>query len=326
MEERIEEEIPEEESRLLECAGTGERLDVCLSAGLSMTRSRAAKWIEEGRCSVEGSVVTRPAFRTAEGSRICLEVPPPRPARPVAEDLPLHILYEDRYLAVVEKPCGMVVHPAPGHERGTLVNALLYHLEALGGIGGETRPGIVHRLDKDTSGLLLVAKDDETQAFLSRELAERRVEKHYRALTEGIIREGGTVSLPIARSRTDRKKMAVDPEGREAVTLYTVLGAGRNCTYLDVRILTGRTHQIRVHMKALGHPLCGDCIYGPEKVKVSRLMLHALSLTFTHPRGERMTFVCPEPPEFVENLRRCGVENGQTPVPIHTFSTEPDKP
>jgi len=212
---------------------------------------------------------------------------------------------------VVVKPCGMVVHPAAGNEDGTLVNALLHHLDSLGGIGGELRPGIVHRLDKDTSGLLLVAKNDAAQLALSQQLQDRLMEKHYRALVDGNFKEdSGRVNEPIARSKKDRKKMAIDPEGREAITDWQVLERGRGVTLVDVHILTGRTHQIRVHMKHLGHPVCGDPIYGsPRGAKVPRLMLHAWSLAFTHPAtGERMTFTAPLPAEFVKGLHSNGID------------------
>lgn len=238
-------------------------------------------------------------------------MPAPKPATPQAEDIPLEILYQDDDLAVVVKPCGMVVHPAAGNEDGTLVNALLHHLEHLGSIGGELRPGIVHRLDKDTSGLLLVAKNDAAQLSLSRQLQDRLMEKHYRALVDGILREdSGRIAAPIARSKKDRKKMAVDEEGREAITEWTVLERGRACTLLDVHILTGRTHQIRVHTKHIGHPVCGDPIYGSERgLRVPRLMLHAYTLSFTHPTtGERLTFCAPLPPEFLAGLRSGNID------------------
>ncbi len=199
-----------------------------------------------------------------------------------------------------------------------MVNALLFHMETLGGIGGELRPGIVHRLDKDTSGLMMVAANDRSQALLSRMLAERKVEKHYLALVEGRMKEAtGRIEMPIGRSRKDRKKMAVDPEGREAVTEWRVLAEGRGCTLLDVHILTGRTHQIRVHMKAIGHPLCGDPLYGWEKgASVPCLMLHARSLTFDHPvTGEHMTFQAPVPEDFLEGLRKNGIEAPRDETP-----------
>ncbi len=294
-----------------EAAGDGRRLDVLLAEVTGLTRSRVASLMEEGLCTLDGEPEKKAGTRARPGQQVVLTVPAPRPAAPQPEDIPLEILYQDSDLAVVVKPCGMVVHPAAGNEDGTLVNALLHHLDSLGGIGGELRPGIVHRLDKDTSGLLLVAKNDAAQLALSQQLQERAMEKHYRALVDGVFKEDtGRVEAPIARSRKDRKKMAVDPEGREAITDWQVLSRGRGVTLVDVHILTGRTHQIRVHMKHLGHPVCGDPIYGsPRGAKVPRLMLHAYSLTFTHPTtGQRMTFTAPLPMAFVEGLRKNGID------------------
>lgn len=301
---------PMEETRW-RIVSDGRRLDVQLSERTGLTRSRVAALMAEGYCAVAGSVEKKAGAKPAQGAEVTLVCPPPRPATPEAQDIPLEILYQDDDLAVVVKPCGMVVHPAAGNEDGTLVNALLHHLEHLGSIGGETRPGIVHRLDKDTSGLLLVAKNDASQLSLSRQLQERQMEKHYRALVDGAIsQDEGRIEAAIARSKKDRKKMAVDPEGREAITEWRVLARGRACTLLDVHILTGRTHQIRVHMKHIGHPVCGDPIYGsPRGAKVPRLMLHAWSLSFTHPSsGERMTFTAPLPEAFVAGLRANGVQ------------------
>ncbi len=289
----------------------GRRLDVLLSEQSGLTRSRIAALMEEGQVAVDGQTVTKAGLKARPGQTVTLTIPAPKPAIPEAQDIPLTILYEDSDLAVVIKPCGMVVHPAAGNEDGTLVNALLHHLDSLGGIGGELRPGIVHRLDKDTSGLLLVAKNDAAQLALSEQLSQRKMEKHYRALVEGNLKEdSGRIEAAIARSKKDRKKMAVDPEGREAITEWTALSRGRGVTLLDVHILTGRTHQIRVHMKHIGHPVCGDPIYGsPKGAKVTRLMLHAYSLTFTHPStGERMTFTAELPEEFIKSLRSNGVE------------------
>lgn len=295
---------------IYECTGDGRRIDVLLAEATGLTRSRIAGLMEDGQCTVDGKTERKAGAKAKAGQSVTLTVPAPKPAEPQPEDIPLEILYQDDDLAVVVKPCGMVVHPAAGNEDGTMVNALLYHLDGLGSIGGELRPGIVHRLDKDTSGLLLVAKNDQAQLALSNQLAERSMEKHYRALVEGRMRETrGMIDQPIARSKNDRKKMAVDPDGRPSQTEWTVLAEGNGCTLLDVHILTGRTHQIRVHMKHIGHPVCGDPIYGhPKGVRVPRLMLHAYSLSFTHPAtDQRMTFIAPVPGEFAKGMRSGGI-------------------
>lgn len=288
----------------------GRRLDVLLSEATGLSRSRVASLMEDGLCVSGGKEIRKAGTKVPEGQGIVLTVPAPREAIPQAEDIPLEILYEDSDLAVVIKPRGMVVHPAAGHPDGTLVNALLANLDSLGGIGGELRPGIVHRLDKETSGLMLVAKNDETQEALSRMLKDREIEKHYRALAEGKFKEPeGEIDAPIDRSKKDRKKMAVDPEGRPALTRWKVLAEGHGCTLLDVHILTGRTHQIRVHLKSVGHPVCGDELYGNQRgVKVPCLMLHAYSLSFEHPRTkEKMTFQAPLPDDFMKGLKSNGI-------------------
>ena len=284
----------------------GRRVDVLLSEKTGLSRSRVAALMEEGLCVSGGKEIRKAGTKLPEGAEIDLTVPAPKEAMPQAENIPLEILYEDDDLAVVVKPRGMVVHPAAGHPDGTLVNALLANLDSLGGIGGELRPGIVHRLDKETSGLMLVAKNDETQEALSRMLKDREIEKHYRALAEGRFKEPeGEIDAPIDRSKKDRKKMAVDPNGRPALTRWKVLAEGNGCTLLDVHILTGRTHQIRVHLKSIGHPVCGDDLYGnPRGVKVPCLMLHAWSLSFSHPRThEKMTFQAPLPEDFLKGLK-----------------------
>lgn len=297
------------------CSGTtdGRRLDVLLAEASGLSRSRVAALMKDGRCTVARTAERKPGACPKPGLPFVLTIPAPAPARPLPENIPLSILYEDEDLAVVIKPAGMVVHPAAGNASGTLVNALLFRLDSLGGIGGELRPGIVHRLDKDTSGLLLVAKNDAVQQELSRQLAAREVEKHYRALVEGVMKEErGRIEAPIARSRTDRKKMAVDPAGRPSVTEWTLLKTGRGCSLLDVHILTGRTHQIRVHMRSIGHPVCGDPIYGdPRGAKVPRLMLHAYALRFVHPVTKaEMAFTAPLPEKFVEGLLKNGIDAG----------------
>ena len=299
------------EEKVFRLVSDGRRLDVQLSEETGISRSRAASLMEDGCCLLAGEPCRKAGTKPQAGKEIVLTVPAPKDPVPQAEDIPLDILYEDADLAVVVKPRGMVVHPAAGHSDGTLVNALLGNLDALSGIGGEKRPGIVHRLDKDTSGVMMVAKNDETQEALSDMLKNREIEKHYLALVEGTFREPeGRIEAPIARSKRDRKKMAVDPEGREAVTEWKVLAEGRGCTLLDVHILTGRTHQIRVHMRSVNHPVCGDPLYGYEKgVKVPCLMLHARSLAFAHPRThEKMAFQAPLPGDFLKGLKSNQVE------------------
>ena len=298
----------EKEIRLV---SDGRRLDVQLSESAGISRSRAAALMEEGCCLLDGAPCRKAGTKPPAGREVVLAIPEPKDPVPQAEDIPLDILWEDADLAVVVKPRGMVVHPAAGHSEGTLVNALLGNLEELSGIGGEKRPGIVHRLDKDTSGVMMVAKNDGTQAELSRMLKDREIEKHYLALTEGRMKEKeGVIDAPIGRSRKDRKKMAVDPEGRPAVTEWRVIAEGKDCSLLDVHILTGRTHQIRVHMRSIGHPVCGDPLYGFAKgAKVPCLMLHARSLSFLNPRThEKKTFRAPLPGDFLKGLKSNGIE------------------
>ena len=281
-----------------EFTGDGDRLDTLLSKDGEISRSRAAALIKEGCVTVDGKTADKPSLKANAGAKILLNMPEIKPAKAEAQNIPLEILYQDDHLAVVVKPCGMVVHPAAGNDDGTLVNALLYHLDSLSGIGGEMRPGIVHRLDKDTSGLMLVAKNDAAHAALSDQLANREMEKHYRAVVYGKIKEPeGEIEKPIDRSKNDRKKMAVDENGRWAKTEWKVLKEFSDRTLLDVHIITGRTHQIRVHMSSIGHPVLGDVIYGHKRMPTTeRLMLHAYSLAFTHPAtGERMQFFAPCP-------------------------------
>ena len=278
------------------------RLDVLCAEAAQASRSQAAKWIEGGLCTVNGAVQTKPSFKAAAGAALAVEIPEAVESTVEKEDIPLEILYEDEDVAVVVKPCGMVVHPAAGNESGTLVNALLFAMDDLSGIGGVKRPGIVHRLDKDTSGLLMVAKNDMAHVSLSDQLRNRTMEKHYLAVVDGCMREeSGLVDKPIARSKKDRKKMAIDPEGRDALTEWTLIENLKNAALLEVHIMTGRTHQIRVHMQSLHHPVAGDPIYGQKNgVKVPRLMLHAHTLAFDHPRtGERLHFKA-DPPEAFE--------------------------
>lgn len=283
------------------------RLDVLVAEAAEASRSQAAKWIEAGLCMVDGKPQLKTSFQPAEGAQLVIDIPEAVESTVEKEDIPLEILYEDEDVAVVVKPHGMVVHPAAGNESGTLVNALLYAMDDLSGIGGVKRPGIVHRLDKDTSGLLMVAKNDRAHQNLSDQLRNRTMEKHYLAVVDGCMREtSGFIDKPIARSKKDRKKMAIDPEGRESQTEWTLIENLKNAALLDVHILTGRTHQIRVHMQSLHHPVAGDPIYGQKNgVKVPRLMLHAHTLAFDHPvTGERLTFTAEPSEEFAKAVRK----------------------
>lgn len=280
--------------------GKGERLDKLLASD-RLTRSQAARLIKEGQARVNGKVVKTPSYIPKNEDEVVLMLPDVRETEDMGEDLPIQILYQDDDLAVVIKPCGMVVHPAAGNQSGTLVNALLYHLDSLSGIGGERRPGIVHRLDKDTSGLLLVAKNDGAHVVLSRQLAQRRMGKHYLAVVSGQMKgERGSIDLPIGRSQKDRKKMAVQPDGRSAQTEWALLRQDRDRALLDVHLITGRTHQIRVHMAYSGHPVLGDPLYATRGTPAApRLMLHAWKLGFAHPKtGEWMQFEAPPDPLF----------------------------
>ena len=287
----------------------GERLDVFAARLAGVTRSRAEGLIREGRVLADGEARQKAGFRLRAGMAVRVEVPEAAPASAEAEDIALDILYQDADLAVVFKPSGMVVHPAAGNERGTLVNALLGRLDNLSGIGGELRPGIVHRIDKDTSGLLLVAKNDFSHVALSEQIKAHTVDRAYRAIVIGGFREdGGTVEGPIGRHPTDRKKMAIVPGGRDAVTHWTVLERLRGATLIEARLTTGRTHQIRVHMASIGHPVLGDPVYGPKKSPypvVGGQLLHAYRIGFIHPRtGEHKLFEAEPEPRFTDWLHR----------------------
>lgn len=287
----------------------GERLDVLVAALADVTRSRAGTLIREGQVQINALVQSKTGFKPRAGDALRVNLPEAAPARVEAQDIPLNILYQDADLAVVYKPSGMVVHPAAGNPDGTLVNALLRHLDQLSGIGGEIRPGIVHRIDKDTSGLLLVAKNDFSHAFLSEQIKVHSVQRAYMAIVQGGMRQdSGTVEGPIGRHPTDRKKMAIVPGGREATTHWRVIEPLRGATLLECRLTTGRTHQIRVHMASIGHPLLGDPLYGPKKppypVQGGQL-LHAFRIGFVHPRtGEEMLFEAPPEERFLQWQRR----------------------
>lgn len=287
----------------------GMRIDAYLRANTEFSRSRVSTLMLEGAVSVDDDVQVKPSYKVAAGQSVKLTVPETRPVDIVPQNIPLDILYQDADVVVVNKPCGMVVHPAAGNEDRTLVNALLYHVHDLSGIGGEMRPGIVHRLDKDTSGLILIAKNDRAHTILSDQFKERSMEKHYRAVAFGnFSQDEGLIDAPIARHPVDRKKMAIVPGGKPSQTEWKVLERLKSAAYLDVHLLTGRTHQIRVHMHSIGHPLLGDRIYAPNiktSVHVPRLMLHAYSLEFTHPTsGERMKLSAPLPEKFEMTLEK----------------------
>ena len=294
----------------------GSRLDRVLSGRFpDMTRSSLQGLIESGAVSKDGKPLKK-NYKVCEADAISVELPEPKQVEIQPEDIPLDVVYEDADIVVVNKPRGMVVHPAPGNWSGTLVNALMYHCgDSLSGINGEIRPGIVHRIDKDTSGLLVVAKNDAAHRSLAEQIAVHSALRQYYAVVIGCPKEdSGTISAPIARHRTDRKKMAVDPNGREAVTHYAVLERYRGFTYLTFRLETGRTHQIRVHMKHIGHPIIGDPLYGPktDSWKLGGQCLHAGKLTLTHPStGERMTFTAPLPDYFEAVLNRLRSHYGE---------------
>ena len=260
------------------------RLDRYLAGQqLGLSRARLQRLIREGRVTLNGGPAKASAM-VKDGDRVAVSVPPPQPLALLPEPIPLSIVHDDAHLAVVDKPAGMTVHPAPGHATGTLVNALLHHYPNLPGIGGWQRPGIVHRLDKDTSGLMAVAKTEAAHQSLSRQLQERRVRKGYTALVEGVLaNDEGVIDAPIGRDPTHRKRMAIVDRGRESRTSYAVLCRYDSCTLVEVFPSTGRTHQIRVHFASLGHPLAGDALYRGKTALLSRQFLHAHLLGFAHP-------------------------------------------
>ena len=285
----------------------GRRLDSEISARAGVSRAAAQKWLDAGLVLVDGQA--RPKnHQTRQGEVVTVTPPPARPLDAQPEDIPLCIVYEDDALLVVDKPRGMVVHPAAGNEQGTLVNALLAHCgSSLSGINGVLRPGIVHRIDKDTSGLLVVAKTDAAHLGLSAQLEAHSMEREYRAVVHGRMRESeGVIDAPLARHPVHRKKMAVVPGGRRAVTHYRVLEQFPRLCYLSCRLETGRTHQIRVHMASIGHPLAGDPLYGPARgLSIGGQCLHAAVLGFTHPvTGEFLRFVSPLPDYFEALLKK----------------------
>ena len=286
----------------------GVRLDAFLSADGALTRSQAARLIAEGRVRVNGKPAAKSA-RLSGGETVTVDVPQLRETALSPQDIPLDVVYEDDDVIVVNKPTGLVVHPAPGHPDGTLVNALLHHCgDSLSGIGGEKRPGIVHRIDRDTSGLIIAAKNDAAHLALSAQLKDHSLSRTYECLVTGNMKQdSGTVDAPIGRSSADRKKMAVVPTGRRAVTHWEVVARYPGVTHLRCRLETGRTHQIRVHMAYIGHPILGDTVYGAKKPVpgLTGQCLHATGLRFIHPRtGEPVELHCPLPPEFTAMLQK----------------------
>ncbi|MFF5993242.1 RluA family pseudouridine synthase [Lysinibacillus sp. KU-BSD001] len=283
----------------------GERLDKALSSLQSeWSRTQIGNWIDENRIKVNGTEV-KAKYKVKAGDVIEIEVPEAEPLEIVAEDLQLEIVYEDKDVLVVNKPRGMVVHPAPGHTTGTLVNGLMYHCKDLSGINGVMRPGIVHRIDKDTSGLLMVAKNDVAHEGLVNQLVQKTVTRKYTALVHGhIAHDKGTIDAPIARDPKDRQKQAIVDGGKHAVTHFQVLERFGDYTLVECRLETGRTHQIRIHMNYIGFPLVGDPKYGPKKtIDFGGQVLHAGVLGFIQPvTGEYLEFEAPLPQDFVDLL------------------------
>ncbi len=296
---------------------SGKRIDAWLSEALEITRSAATKLLEGENVTINGKTPSK-SLKISEGQVFDVNFPEPEPSEALPENIPLDIIYEDNDLLVVNKQKGMVVHPAAGNPNGTLVNALLYHCgDSLSGIGGVIRPGIVHRIDKDTSGLLVVAKNDKTHLALSEQLKEHKVSRVYSAIALGNFKDDrGTIDAPIGRHPKDRKKMAVlrnSEAAREAITHYEVLERYTEFSYIKCVLETGRTHQIRVHMSSIGHPLLGDDVYGggstrfgaKNKSLIAGQCLHAGQLSFTHPTtGENVHLECPLPDYFTELLKK----------------------
>lgn len=286
---------------------SGERIDALLARLVpELTRSAAQRLLEEGLVTL-GGVPVKKNRRTEPGEVYAALLPEPELPEPEPQDIPLDIVYEDADVVVVNKPRGMVVHPAPGHPDGTLVNALLWHCgESLSGVGGERRPGIVHRIDKDTSGLIIAAKNDYAHLALSAQLADRSLSRVYEAVARGEFREeAGTVDAPIGRHPTERKRMAVTERGsRPAVTHWEVIAHYRGWTHIRCRLETGRTHQIRVHMAYIGHPLLGDMVYGAKKPErgLEGQCLHARELKFLHPRTGEAIHLSTELPEYFQQV------------------------
>lgn len=283
----------------------GTRLDVFAQSNCGLSRNAVQKLIESGDVTVCGGAA-KANYRLRQGDFVEICLPDATPSEILPEEIPLSITFEDKDLIVIDKPKGMVVHPAPGHFSGTMVNALLYHCQnSLSGVGGVLRPGIVHRIDKDTSGLLAAAKNDRAHQFLAAQFAAHTITREYLAIVRGGFKaDHGTIDAPIARHPTERKKMAVRPDGRRAITHYQVLLPLGRQTLIRCSLETGRTHQIRVHMASIGHPLLGDTVYGGAKqpAGTNGQVLHAYKLGFVHPRGDFMEFLSPLPDYFRKYL------------------------
>lgn len=296
-----------------EAEDAGTRADVFLAAKLGVSRSNMQKLLEDGRVK-RGEKIIKANYKVRAGEMFVVDIPEPEPIEAVPENIPLDIIYEDDDVVVLNKARGMVVHPAPGNYTGTLVNALLYHCSNLSGINSAIRPGIVHRLDKDTSGIMIVAKNDAAHISLSQQIQSKTAVRTYLAVVRGNIKtDSATIETQIARDKTDRKKMAVVKEGgRDAITDYEVLERFGKYTLVRCKLRTGRTHQIRVHMEYLGYPLVGDPKYSPMKTPfgIKGQALHSHTLEFTHPRtGERMKFEAPLPEDMHKIITR--LHNGQ---------------
>ena len=289
---------------------SGERADAFLARTVEeLTRSAAQRLLEEGAVTLQGRPLKK-NYKTTPGDVLEVVLPDPEPVDVVPQNIPLDVVYEDSDVIVINKPVGMVVHPAPGHPDGTLVNALLHHCgDSLSGINGQLRPGIVHRIDRDTSGLIIAAKNDKAHLALAEQLQDHSLARVYEAIAVGGFREdGGTVNAPIARHPVDRKRMAIDPRnGRHAVTHWKVLERFSGYTHIQCRLETGRTHQIRVHMASISHPLLGDVVYGNKKPYpgLAGQCLHARRLKFIHPStGELVEVECPLPDWFENTLKK----------------------
>ena len=298
--------MPEQETII---CSVSMRLDAMIAAETELSRTQAQRLIKEGAVLLNGKQV-KPNTQTVEGDCVDIVYPDPVSTDVLPEDIPLDIRYEDEDLLVLNKPQGIVVHPAPGHSSGTLVNALLFHIQDLSGIGGELRPGIVHRIDRMTSGLLVVAKNDAAHRALSEQFRAHTAHRSYAALVDGNIREDeGTIDAPIARHPVDRKRMTIHTGGREAVTHWRVAARYGQYTLLQIELETGRTHQIRVHLTSRQHPVSGDDVYGRVKrpFGLSGQALHGYRLTFCHPgSGEEMVFYAELPDHFMRALKLAG--------------------